>query len=731
MPKSSDLAQTSIEYLLLLGAAAVFTIVVTLLTRDIVFPTGQEVEFLGGNIATAMVSIEATRGVLPSGVIPSTASSPIPSSSVTPSASATASASPSPTASASPTGSATPTISVTPSTSASPSVTASVSPSPTPSPTVQACPNGISVCHTTIDTPGYYELCNDLDHFGAIDHCVNIISDDVELNCNGFRIFSNGGRWAAIGAFNVKNVNIHSCKIEQHDYALNFSSASGVTFQNSTVGWGSDTVLVDNSTNTVLYDNTFQMNRYILIRYPNNTQPTNNSIIQNDIKFAVSGGVTGPALLLERGRKNLVENNYLHTIGPGGTGPALLRLTESHANLIVRNIFEPDAHKAFHLVGSDYNVLDLNNITRGTSVMIVMNKLESSSYNKLRRTYVRTLSQIHTIFWLEADSNYNEIYENEFYNGGTSRTIAIWSGQHNNVHHNLLAAGGYIAMHISGAYNAIKSNTILNAYHIGISLYGREHMVEGNEIISTHRDSIKDNSVNTIIRDNIIDLNGEKAIAFVGNNGSIINNTILSSDGAGIYLDGFNATVLNNTIFPLAPQSGPAIYSLGSFNLFIKGNNIRSLIDGIKIDYTDNVTIENNTVITINDAHFNSGTGIAFGGFSVLGPHSHIIVKENRVTSGPWSTGITAFRAANSAIIGNVINSQGKGIVVTEASGGVQVYNMTVEDNTINVSPTECEMYVCGSSVPCGAICPATAASGNCYDLLIQGNIPNRCTYNP
>ncbi len=64
----SPVAQTSIEYLLLIGAAVVFTIIVTLVTRDIIFPTGENVEIRGSNIATAQASFNIPRSSL---VVPS------------------------------------------------------------------------------------------------------------------------------------------------------------------------------------------------------------------------------------------------------------------------------------------------------------------------------------------------------------------------------------------------------------------------------------------------------------------------------------------------------------------------------------------------------------------------------------------------------------------------------------------------------------------------------------
>lgn len=64
MKKQIERSQTAIEYLLLTGASVVFVIIVTLATRDVVWPAGEDLEGRTGNIASAQVSFGATREVI-------------------------------------------------------------------------------------------------------------------------------------------------------------------------------------------------------------------------------------------------------------------------------------------------------------------------------------------------------------------------------------------------------------------------------------------------------------------------------------------------------------------------------------------------------------------------------------------------------------------------------------------------------------------------------------------
>lgn len=69
MRKAPDKAQTAIEYLLLIGASVVFTIIVTLATRDVIFPTGEIIPTRAAQIASAQASFEARPSPLPSSTI--------------------------------------------------------------------------------------------------------------------------------------------------------------------------------------------------------------------------------------------------------------------------------------------------------------------------------------------------------------------------------------------------------------------------------------------------------------------------------------------------------------------------------------------------------------------------------------------------------------------------------------------------------------------------------------
>ncbi|MFH1750969.1 MAG: hypothetical protein ABH863_04790, partial [Candidatus Micrarchaeota archaeon] len=103
----TDSGQTSIEYLLLIGASVMFMIVVALVTRDIISSTGEDVDREGGLFPSAKEGFSSPG-----------ASLSIPSASL-----------------------AVPSF-VSPSVSLSPSVTAS--PSVSPSPTPSGCPAGTS-----------------------------------------------------------------------------------------------------------------------------------------------------------------------------------------------------------------------------------------------------------------------------------------------------------------------------------------------------------------------------------------------------------------------------------------------------------------------------------------------------------------------------------------------------------------------------------------------------------
>ncbi|MEK6953492.1 MAG: right-handed parallel beta-helix repeat-containing protein [Candidatus Micrarchaeota archaeon] len=67
MSVQNERSQTAIEYLLLIGAAVIFTIVVTLATRDIIFPAGEKLGILGWKFWQAQASFAAT----PTAIIPS------------------------------------------------------------------------------------------------------------------------------------------------------------------------------------------------------------------------------------------------------------------------------------------------------------------------------------------------------------------------------------------------------------------------------------------------------------------------------------------------------------------------------------------------------------------------------------------------------------------------------------------------------------------------------------
>lgn len=66
MRRRQQEAQTAIEYLLLIGASVVFTIVVTLAARDVIFPTSETIPTRAGQIASAQATFEGRPSPLPS-----------------------------------------------------------------------------------------------------------------------------------------------------------------------------------------------------------------------------------------------------------------------------------------------------------------------------------------------------------------------------------------------------------------------------------------------------------------------------------------------------------------------------------------------------------------------------------------------------------------------------------------------------------------------------------------
>ncbi|AMD17177.1 hypothetical protein TL18_03555 [Methanobrevibacter sp. YE315] len=172
---------------------------------------------------------------------------------------------------------------------------------------------------------------------------------------------------------------------------------------------------------------------------------------------------------------------------------------------------------------------------------------------------------------------------------------------------------------------------------------------------------VDDGLSNSEIQDIIDNAKENNVIRFIGEAYSDINLVITK-----------RITLLSeiNTILR-SSSNNPAIYIKGNNASFstVKGFNIQGSGIGVKIDGSDFVTIQNNTISTDNN-------GIAASNVNYLN------VTENNL-SGNSKNGLTLVLSNNSHISGNIMNDNGENGFVMGKSNNTYIYGNTIFKNAL------------------------------------------------
>ncbi len=168
----------------------------------------------------------------------------------------------------------------------------------------------ISTCFE-ITSPGVYTLTNDLGpYYGPELACINITTNDVVLDLNGFSIIGN--------------------------YSINVTSSSNLTITNGVINY-SRVYLLNNFSNLTLFNVSFDNHTYAIYSYGNLTDVNVSSIFSTNDTFYLMGNVSfhqgffivdnnltyGTLIVVENGtlKDLLVYNNSLYGLAAiGGTG---------------------------------------------------------------------------------------------------------------------------------------------------------------------------------------------------------------------------------------------------------------------------------------------------------------------------------------------------------------------------------------------------------------------------
>ena len=284
---------------------------------------------------------------------------------------------------------------------------------------------------------------------------------------------------------------------------------------------------------------------------------------------------------------------------------------------------------------------------------------------------------------LDESSNNNTISGNNMTSSHIG--VAIWSSSFNTVYgNNIIGYGGGNGIYLlNSSSNTISGNNIANTYQ-GLDFFSssNNNTISGNNIINcSYYGIVLDNCFsNTLSGNNITNSRG--GVWFSLSSNSVLRNNIMAGNRYNFRVSGFyehsihdvdeSNTVDGKPIYYLInchdmeiPSNAGYVSLINSNNITVKGLELKNNGDGVRLFYTNNSQIANNTIID------NYVAGV------YLSSCSRNTVSGNIMTKNLMGVWLLKSSSNNTISENNVINNSLCGVILDSSS------NNTVSGNNI------------------------------------------------
>lgn len=465
---------------------------------------------------------------------------------------------------------------------------------------------------TTITTPGYHALCNDIYTTISSGACINIESNDVELDGNGYTITGSGlGRGIKVDSYNSSY--IYDLTVQNFNYCFYFVSNSNNTLINTIANNSQHGFYFYSSSNNILTNNTANSNSDVGIHL---FSSFNNNLINNMASNNYNG------IFLYSSNNNSLINNTVLNNSPMG----IMLDSYSNNNTLINNSANLNNQNGIYLFRSSFNIINnnelQNNSIRGLefghsySNNIIGNKIQNNLetgvyvYYSSNNTFVSNTIQTnqyrgiilsHSLFNIFDHNNIQnhsrtgiKVILNSNYNNFTNNSynfnedgIFISDSSNNNLINNVISNIEYDAISISSSfYNTLNNNTINTCGDCGIHLRdSTNNTINNNSISNCESDDaihIQYSNMNNI--SNNLLFNNEAGIDFQHSSENTANYNIITNNDQGLRItDSYNNNLNENRIC----ENIQDIYLSDTSTNFWEGNTCNTTSPGTHDDYCD------------------------------------------------------------------------------------------------------------------------------------------------
>jgi len=466
--------------------------------------------------------------------------------------------------------------------------------------------------------------------------CINIVADDVELNCAGHTITGDGTGFG-VNIENRENVTVRDCTIKNYEEGIRYIHSKDSAFRRNRIYNAVRAMFMDPTSNTIVEDNIYTNSEDGL-----HLEDSHNSTIRNNQAY----NTTRSGFYLTRSTNNTIYNNTAYDNPENG-----FYLHQSSNNELINNTAYTNLFAGFFLNSSNHTLLKNN-----------------TAYSNMYGIYV--------------DPSFNNtIIENNVYNNSVIG-LYLEDSHNNTIRNNTVlnnTIGGIYLNYSSN--NSLYENNISNNSGYGIRYqYSNYTKIYDNKLYGNNGDTISGtNSDYVNISYNTLRNGGDDAIFHYISIGSwIIGNNLSDSVVTGV-LDGF---------------ANDGIDSPNNTGTIISGNNISTVDLGVRCDGCRNMTIENNrmddAILGIGSANI-AGTNMsnnrifdATYGFYLIGSSTDLRVVNNTVYNNTY--GLYLVPVSNSTFENNTIYNNTNGTYLNNSANNIFIGNNISNNSEYGIS---------------------------------------------
>jgi parallel beta-helix repeat protein len=502
------------------------------------------------------------------------------------------------------------------------------------------------------------------------------------VNISGFTVINSGGRWGWIPYYTGIMLNrSHYCtitgnNISFNDMGLSLYHSNGTTVSDNVVAnnlhWG---VKVHHGHSNVLAGNFLSQRDNIVI-----THSRGNSVVDNSMSTRDWGNY---GIYLSYSDSNLIRNNTA-----SGNESGIYMFRSSNNEISSNNVTSNKT--VIELVDSHDNTISDNIAWEGLSGI----SIDHSRYNTLTGNILvgngLTINGHLLDHWITHSVDASNTLD--------GRPIYFWK---NVVGGQIPSGAGQVIL--VNCSNVVIEGQSISARSIAIQLSFSSHVTIANSTITQNNRAalyLYHSHNNTIVGNDISQIHGDAVYAWKSEDNSIVDNMIADS-AQGVWFLHCNRTRITGNNFSGSgslSDYGDRIRVSDSQDSIVSDNYITRGWMGIDFEFSDNITIINNTVAEVG-----------YGVFLTSLHNSNI--SNNRIYSNTMH-GIVLAHGRQNTIANNTIwnNTEGIGLYRTDEN---LVVNNTIREN-------DCGVRI-GSDDPFGG--PRVGFENRIYHNLFIDNV--------